>query len=85
MPTKIRRGIKPAVFEIYHNGKVKNQDAKSTYYQKYLEEKVLKLNFKSLLQRIFQYRRRKNNYRIYGSWQLNQHRKIYFRLLFLLK
>ena len=47
---KIRRGIKPAIFEIYHNGKVKNQDAKSTDYQKYLEEKVLKLNFKSFTQ-----------------------------------
>ena len=47
---KIRRGIKPAVFEIYHNGKVMNQDAKSTDYQKYLEEKVLKLNFKSFTQ-----------------------------------
>ena len=47
---KIRRGIKPAVFEIYHNGKVINQDAKSTDYQKYLEEKVLKLNFKSFTQ-----------------------------------
>jgi DNA repair exonuclease SbcCD ATPase subunit len=47
---KIRRGIKPVVFEIYHNGKVINQDAKSTDYQKYLEEKVLKLNFKSFTQ-----------------------------------
>ena len=47
---KIRRGMKPVVFEIYHNGKVINQDAKSTDYQKYLEEKVLKLNFKSFTQ-----------------------------------
>ena len=47
---KVRRGIKPAIFEIYHNGKVINQDAKSTDYQKYLEEKVLKLNFKSFTQ-----------------------------------
>ena len=47
---KIRRGMKPAIFEIYHNGKVINQDAKSTDYQKYLEEKVLKLNFKSFTQ-----------------------------------
>jgi len=47
---KIRRGMKPAVFEIYHNGKVINQDAKATDYQKYLEEKVLKLNFKSFTQ-----------------------------------
>jgi len=47
---KIRRGIKPAVFEIYNNGKIINQDAKSTDYQKYLEDKVLKLNFKSFTQ-----------------------------------
>ena len=47
---KVRRGMKPAVFEIYHSGKVINQDAKVTDYQKYLEEKVLKLNFKSFTQ-----------------------------------
>ena len=47
---KIRRGIKPALFEIYNNGKIINQDAKSTDYQKYLEDKVLKLNFKSFTQ-----------------------------------
>ena len=47
---KVRRGIKPALFEIYNNGKIVNQDAKSTDYQKYLEDKVLKLNFKSFTQ-----------------------------------
>ena len=47
---KIRRGIKPALFEIYSNGSIINQDAKSTDYQKYLEDKVLKLNFKSFTQ-----------------------------------
>ena len=47
---KIRRGIKPALFEIYNNGNIINQDAKSTDYQKYLEDKVLKLNFKSFTQ-----------------------------------
>ena len=47
---KIRRGMKPTVFEIYHNGNIINQDAKATDYQKYLEEKVLKLNFKSFTQ-----------------------------------
>ena len=47
---KIRRGMKPAIFEIYQNDKVINQDAKATDYQKYLEEKVLKLNFKSFTQ-----------------------------------
>ena len=47
---KVTRGIKPALFEIYNNGKIINQDAKSTDYQKYLEDKVLKLNFKSFTQ-----------------------------------
>ncbi len=47
---KVRRGIKPSLFEIYHNGQIINQDAKSTDYQKYLEDKVLKLNFKSFTQ-----------------------------------
>ena len=46
----IRRGIKPALFEIYNNGKLVNQDAKSMDYQKYLEETILKLNFKSFTQ-----------------------------------
>ena len=47
---KVRRGMKPAIFEIYQNGKVINKDAKATDYQKYLEEKILKLNFKSFTQ-----------------------------------
>ena len=47
---KVRRGVKPALFEIFCNGDIINQDAKSTDYQKYLEEKVLKLNFKSFTQ-----------------------------------
>ena len=47
---KVRRGMKPALFEIYHNGQIINQDAKSNDYQKYLEDKVLKLNFKSFTQ-----------------------------------
>ena len=47
---KVRRGIKPNLFEIYHNDKLVNQDAKSMDYQKYLEEKILKLNFKSFTQ-----------------------------------
>ena len=47
---KVRRGIKPNLLEIYHNDILLNQDAKSMDYQKYLEEKVLKLNFKSFTQ-----------------------------------
>ena len=47
---KIVRGIKPNVFEIYLNDQLLNQDAASRDYQKYLEEHVLKLNFKSFTQ-----------------------------------
>lgn len=47
---KIVRGIKPTVFEIYLNDELLNQDAASRDYQKYLEEHVLKLNYKSFTQ-----------------------------------
>lgn len=47
---KIIRGIKPAVFEIWVDGNLLNQDAASRDYQKYLEENILKLNFKSFTQ-----------------------------------
>ena len=44
---KVRRGIKPNVFEIYINGKMYNQDANARDYQKYLEQQILKLNYRS--------------------------------------
>jgi DNA repair exonuclease SbcCD ATPase subunit len=47
---KIVRGIKPNVFEIHSGGEVINQDAAARDYQKYLEESVLKLNYKSFTQ-----------------------------------
>lgn len=47
---KIVRGAKPNVFEIYLNDEMINQDAASRDYQKYLEEHVLKLNYKSFTQ-----------------------------------
>jgi DNA repair exonuclease SbcCD ATPase subunit len=47
---KIVRGAKPNVFEIYLNDNLLNQDAASRDYQKYLEEHVLKLNYKSFTQ-----------------------------------
>ena len=47
---KIVRGIKPNVFEIHAGGEVINQDAAARDYQKYLEESVLKLNYKSFTQ-----------------------------------
>jgi DNA repair exonuclease SbcCD ATPase subunit len=47
---KIVRGAKPNIFEIYLNGVMLNQDAAARDYQKYLEEQVLKLNYKSFTQ-----------------------------------
>lgn len=46
----VRRGIKPAIFEIHVNGKVQDQLASSGDQQKYLEQNILKLNYKSFTQ-----------------------------------
>jgi len=43
----VKRGIKPNVFEIWCNGELLNQDAAARDYQTYLEESILKLNYKS--------------------------------------
>ena len=47
---KVVRGIKPNVFEIYVNGKMYNQDANVRDYQKYLEQQILKLNYREVTQ-----------------------------------
>lgn len=46
----IRRGIKPGIFEIYQNGVLFNQDSTNRDYQKYLEQNILRLNYKSFTQ-----------------------------------
>jgi DNA repair exonuclease SbcCD ATPase subunit len=47
---KVVRGIKPNTFEIYVDGDLLNQDAKSKDYQDYLEKVILKMNYKSFTQ-----------------------------------
>jgi DNA repair exonuclease SbcCD ATPase subunit len=47
---KVVRGIKPAVFEIYRNGSVMDQFAAALDQQKWLEQSVLKMNYKSFTQ-----------------------------------
>ena len=47
---KVIRGIKPGIFEIYRQGTLVDQDAANRDYQKYLEQNILKLNFKSFTQ-----------------------------------
>jgi DNA repair exonuclease SbcCD ATPase subunit len=46
----IRRGMDPKLFEIYKNGTLIEQSAKSKDYQKQLEETVLKMSFKAFCQ-----------------------------------
>lgn len=46
----IRRGLKPRTFEIYVNDKMLDQDSKNRDYQVYLEQNILKLNYRSFCQ-----------------------------------
>ena len=47
---KVIRGMKPSKFEIYRNGELYDANASVADDQKYLEQSVLKLNFKSFTQ-----------------------------------
>ena len=47
---KVVRGIKPNIFEIHKDGKVLDQSSAANDQQKWLEEQVLKLNYKSFTQ-----------------------------------
>ena len=47
---KVIRGVKPNFFEIHCDGSLIDQDASLRDTQKYLEDSVLKLNFKSFTQ-----------------------------------
>ena len=47
---KIERGIKPNVFKIYRNGEELDQKAAALDQQKWLEQNVLKMNYKSFTQ-----------------------------------
>jgi len=47
---KIRRGMKPNIFEIYENNKLINQDPSIKDYQKVLEQQILKFNYRAFTQ-----------------------------------
>jgi len=47
---KVVRGIKPAIFEIWRNGSALDQSAAALDQQKWLEQNVLKMNYKSFTQ-----------------------------------
>ena len=47
---KVDRGIKPNIFKIYRDGKVLDQHAAANDQQKWFEQNVLKMNYKSFTQ-----------------------------------
>ena len=46
----VRRGLKPNVFELYKNGQLLEQDASAVDQQKWFEQNVLKMNYKTFVQ-----------------------------------
>ena len=46
----VKRGIKPAKFEIWQNGAMLDQSSNAADYQKQLEQNILKMNYKSFTQ-----------------------------------
>ena len=47
---KVVRGIKPNIFEIHRNGSVMDQFSSANDQQKWLEQNVIKMNYKSFTQ-----------------------------------
>ncbi|HRC95263.1 MAG TPA: AAA family ATPase, partial [Coprothermobacter proteolyticus] len=47
---RVVRGVKPDIFEIYKNGKMVNQNPTVRDYQKYLEDSILKMSYKTWTQ-----------------------------------
>ena len=47
---KVERGIKPAIFKVWMDGKVLDQHSSSTDQQKWFEQNVLKMNYKAFTQ-----------------------------------
>jgi len=47
---KVIRGMKPGIFEIYQDGKLLDQEAATRDYQAYLENVILKINYKTFCQ-----------------------------------
>ena len=47
---KVKRSVKPNLFEIYCDGQLIDQNASNIDYQKYLEHNIMKLNYRSFIQ-----------------------------------
>ena len=49
---RIRRGMKPNIFEIYKNGKLITQESATKNYQDILEREIIKVNIKNFMQTV---------------------------------
>lgn len=49
---KIRRGMKPNIFEVYADNQLIDQSADSRDYQRVLEQNVLKMDYKTFIQKV---------------------------------
>ena len=49
---KVVRGIKPAIFQIYKNDKLINEESNSRDYQAILESQILRMSFKTFIQTV---------------------------------
>jgi DNA repair exonuclease SbcCD ATPase subunit len=49
---KVRRGMKPNIFEIYEGGKLITQESTTKNYQEILENEILKINMKNFTQTV---------------------------------
>lgn len=49
---KVVRGSKPAVFQIFKDGKLINEDSNSRDYQSVLEDQILRMNYKTFIQTV---------------------------------
>jgi len=75
---KIRRGMKPTIFEVFCNGKLINQDAENKDYQKELEEKILRMNYESFKQIVLL---SKTSYKPFMELKANERRDVIEKLL----
>jgi DNA repair exonuclease SbcCD ATPase subunit len=75
---RIRRGMKPNVFEVFCNGKLLNQDGDSRDYQRELEEKILRMNYEAFKQIVLL---SKTDYKPFMELKANERRDVIEKLL----
>ena len=75
---KVKRGLKPGIFEIYDNGKLIPQDSRKGDYQEFLTQHILKMNHKTFTQIVIV---ANNNHTAFMSLKPSERRKIVENLL----